>query len=210
MTPAATPVARYSTVAMLLHWIVAALCVWGFALGWIMTDIPGITPAKLRYFSWHKWIGVTVLVLVLVRLLWRAAHPAPAPPAAMHGWERLAAHVGHAALYLLMLAIPVTGYLYSSAAGVQVVYLGLLPLPTLIGPDDTLKVVLKAIHIALNYVLLAAVGVHLLAVIKHELLDRQRIVARMLPFGGRSGRRSGTAFSDDSSHQINPDHRSAD
>nr|WP_255218926.1 cytochrome b [Paraburkholderia kururiensis] len=174
-------------MAMLLHWSVAALIVWGFALGWIMTDIPGITPTKLRYFSWHKWIGVTVLVLALARLVWRATHRPPALPDAMHGWEKLAAHAGHAALYVLMLAVPVSGYLYSSAAGIQVVYLGVLPLPTLIGPDDALKVVLKTVHIALDYALAAVVAAHLLAVVKHELLDRQRIVARMLPFGGRSG-----------------------
>ncbi|MFX1736027.1 cytochrome b [Paraburkholderia sp. A1RI_3L] len=174
-------------MAMLLHWSVAALIVWGFALGWIMTDIPGITPTKLRYFSWHKWIGVTVLVLALARVVWRATHRPPALPDAMHGWEKLAAHAGHAALYVLMFAVPVSGYLYSSAAGIQVVYLGVLPLPTLIGPDDALKVLLKTVHIALDYALAAVVAAHLLAVVKHELLDRQRIVARMLPFGGRGG-----------------------
>ena len=172
---------RYTRVAMALHWIIAALIVWGFSLGWIMTDIPGFTPTKLRYFSWHKWIGVTVLVLALIRLLWRATHPAPALPAVMHTWEKLAAHAGHAALYILMLIIPVTGYLYSSAAGIQVVYLGVLPLPTIIGPDTMLKGILKTIHIALNYVLLFAVAGHLLAVIKHELFDKQRLLARMLP-----------------------------
>ena len=174
---------RYSGVAMLLHWLIAGLIVWGFALGWVMTDIPGITPTKLRYFSWHKWIGVSVLVLVLVRILWRATHAAPALPASTHAWERLAAHAGHAALYLLMLAIPVTGYFYSSAAGIQVVYLGIWPLPTLIGPDIALKVVLRTIHVALNYTLLAVVAVHVLAVVKHHFIDRQNILARMLPFG---------------------------
>lgn len=166
---------------MAFHWIIAALIVWGFSLGWIMTDIPGFTPTKLRYFSWHKWIGVTVLVLALLRLLWRATHPAPALPAGLHSWEKLAAHAGHAALYVLMLAIPVTGYFYSSAAGIQVVYLGLVPLPLLIGPDLALKGVLRATHIALNYALLAAVAAHLLAVIKHELFDNQRLLKRMVP-----------------------------
>jgi cytochrome b561 len=168
---------------MLLHWLIAALIVWGFALGWVMTDIPGITPTKLRYFSWHKWIGVTVLALVLVRVLWRATHAAPALPASTPGWERGAAHAGHALLYVLMLAIPVTGYLYSSAAGIQVVYLGIWPLPTLIGPDDTLKHLLRNVHVTLNYTLLAVVVLHVLAVIKHQFFDRQNILARMLPFG---------------------------
>lgn len=168
---------------MLLHWLIAALIVWGFALGWVMTDIPGITPTKLRYFSWHKWIGVTVLALVLIRILWRATHAAPALPASTRAWERVAAHAGHAALYVLMLAIPVTGYLYSSAAGIQVVYLGRWPLPTLIDPDTALKAVLRTVHVTLNYTLLAVVVLHVLAVVKHQLFDRQNILARMLPFG---------------------------
>jgi cytochrome b561 len=183
MNRSVKPTSRYSGVAMLLHWLIAALIVWGFTLGWIMTDIPGITPTKLRYFSWHKWIGVTVLALVLVRILWRATHTSPALPGSMHGWEKAAAHVGHFALYLLMVAIPVTGYFYSSAAGIQVVYLGIWPLPTLIGPDTALKGVLRIVHISLNYTLLAVVVVHVLAVVKHQLLDRQNVLARMLPFG---------------------------
>ncbi|WP_296659001.1 cytochrome b [Paraburkholderia sp.] len=177
------PARRYSGVAILLHWLIAALIVWGFALGWVMTDIPGITPTKLRYFSWHKWIGVTVLALVLVRILWRATHTAPALPTSTPAWERLAAHAGHGALYVLMLAIPVTGYLYSSAAGIPVVYFGVWPLPTLIGPDNELKEVLRTVHVLLDYALLAVVVLHVLAVVKHQHLDRQNILARMLPFG---------------------------
>ncbi|CAB3779474.1 hypothetical protein LMG28138_00824 [Pararobbsia alpina] len=82
-----------------------------------------------------------------------------------------------------MILIPVTGYLYSSAAGVQVVYLGVLPLPKLIDTNRTLAAVLKPVHIYLNYTLLAAVAGHLLAVVKHQWVDRQRLLARMLPFG---------------------------
>lgn len=174
---------QYTKTAMALHWVVAALMVWAFALGWIMTDIHGITPTKLRYFSWHKWLGVTVLVLALARLLWRATHQPPALPNEMHDWEKMAAHAGHALLYVLMLAIPVSGYFYTSAAGVPVVYLGMLPLPTIIDADPALAAMLKTIHIWLNYGLLAAVAGHLLAVVKHQLIDRQRLLQRMLPFG---------------------------
>lgn len=183
MNVANRPARRYTGTAMLLHWLIAALIVWGFALGWVMTDIPGITPTKLRYFAWHKWIGVTVLALVLVRIVWRITHAAPPLPASMPRWERVAAHAGHAALYVLMVAVPVSGYLFSSAAGIQVVYLGVLPLPVLIAPDPSLKAVLETVHVTLDYVLLAVVIVHLLAVVKHQWFDRQRILARMLPFG---------------------------
>nr|WP_156414103.1 cytochrome b [Bordetella sp. N] len=179
----ASPPLRYTRTAMALHWLVAALLVWAFVLGWIMTDIPGITPTKLRYFSWHKWLGVTVLVLVAVRLIWRATHRPPALPAQMHGWEKIAAHAGHGLLYVLMLAIPVSGYFYTAAAGVPVVYLGLWRLPTIIAADPAVASVLKPVHIWLNYGLMAAVAAHLLAVVKHQLIDRQRLLQRMLPFG---------------------------
>jgi len=158
---------KYTKVAMAFHWIIAALIVWGFSLGWIMTDIPGFTPAKLA----------------VLRLVWRALNRPPALPDGMHGWERRAAHAGHVALYALMFAIPVSGYFYTCAAGVPVVYLGVLPLPVVIAPDRAAAAVLKLIHIGLNYALLAAVAGHLLAVIKHHLIDRMPVLSRMLPFG---------------------------
>ncbi|WP_144151917.1 cytochrome b [Paraburkholderia sp. BCC1885] len=173
---------RYSATAMSLHWLIALLIVSGFYLGWIMTDIPGFTPTKLKYFSWHKWIGVTVFALAVIRLAWRLTHRAPALPPGMAPLQKLAAEVVHVILYVLMFAIPASGYLYSSAAGIQVVYLGLVPLPTLIGPDTALKVVLKTIHIWLNYTLLALVTAHVLAAVKHQLIDRDGLLARMIPF----------------------------
>lgn len=95
---------------------------------------PGFTPTKLRYFSWHKWIGVTVFALAVLRILWRATHAAPPLPRRMPAWQRGAAHLTHLLLYVLMIAIPASGYLYSSAANIPVVYLGLIPLPRLIAP----------------------------------------------------------------------------
>jgi cytochrome b561 len=173
---------HYTHTAVALHWLMAVLIAAGFALGWVMTDIPGFTPAKLKYFSWHKWIGVTVLWLAVIRVLWRATHPAPALPATMRGWERLAAHGGHALLYVLLFAVPVSGYLFSSAAGMPVVYLGVLPLPTVIAPDPYWKAVLLRTHVTLDWILVAAVAGHLLAVLKHELIDKSRILPRMLPW----------------------------
>jgi cytochrome b561 len=180
--PSARPAERYTSTAIGLHWLIALLMVGGFWLGWIMTDIPGFTPTKLKYFSWHKWIGVTVFMLALVRLVWRATHAAPPTPAGMPRWQVGAAHLTHFLLYVLMFAIPVSGYLYSSAANVQVVYLGILPLPTLIAPDKALKVILRSVHIALNYTLLVFVALHVLGALKHHFVDRDGLLARMLPF----------------------------
>jgi cytochrome b561 len=172
---------RYTGPAIALHWLIAVLIIGGFWLGWIMTDIHGFTPTKLRYYSWHKWIGCTVFALAWLRVIWRLTHRAP-PPLPMPASQRIAAEAVHGLLYILMFAIPVSGYLYSSAAGIQVVYLGILPLPTLIDPDTHLRVVLRLVHIYLNYSLLGLFGLHILGVIKHTLIDRDRLLARMLPF----------------------------
>ena len=97
-------------------------------------------------------------------------------------WEDKAANLAHFLLYLLMLVIPASGYLYSSAAGIQVVYLGVLPLPTIIGPDKALKATLRIVHVALNYTLLFFVVMHVLAALKHHFVDRDGLLGRMLPF----------------------------
>jgi cytochrome b561 len=180
-TPASPP-ARYHGAAIALHWLIAALMICGFYIGWIMTDIPGFTPTKLKYFSWHKWLGVTVFALALLRVLWRATHRAPALYTATPSWQKAAAHLVHALLYLLMLAIPLSGYFYSSAAGIQVVYLGIVPLPTIIGPDQALKATLRTLHVRLDYTLLTLVSLHVLAALKHQFVDRDGLLGRMVPF----------------------------
>jgi cytochrome b561 len=182
MTPRSSGSERYNGAAIALHWLIAALIVCGFYIGWIMTDIHGFTPTKLKYFSWHKWIGVTVFALAVIRVLWRATHRAPALDEATPVWQKAAAHFVHGLLYLLMLAIPLSGYFYSSAAGIRVVYLGIVPLPTLIGPDQALKATLRTVHVLLNYTLLALVVMHVAAALKHQFVDRDGLLARMIPF----------------------------
>lgn len=171
----------YTKTAMLLHWLMALLIVSGFALGVTMVNIPGITPAKLRYFSWHKWIGVTVLGLACVRLLWRLTHPAPAYPDTMSLWQQKAAGSLHHLLYVLIFAVPISGYFYTLAAGVPVVYLGIVPLPVLIESNQELKPILKLLHFTLNMTLLACASLHVLAALKHHFIDRDGVLKRMLP-----------------------------
>lgn len=172
---------RYSHTTIFLHWMMAVLIVSAFALGVTMVDIPGLTPTKLKYFSWHKWLGITVLGLACLRLLWRLTHRPPAYPAGMARWQQSAASGLHGLLYVLMFAVPVSGYFYSLAAGVPVVYLGKFPLPVLIGPDPDLKAILKQVHYALNMTLLACFCLHVLAALKHQLIDRDGIFKRILP-----------------------------
>lgn len=174
------PPPRYGLTAILLHWLVALLIGAAFALGVVMVEIPGLTPTKLRYFSWHKWLGVTVLALVALRLLWRWWRGVP-PAANMPVWQQRASTIGHLILYVLMFAVPLSGYFYSLAAGVPVVYFGVWPLPVLMDADPVLKPVLKQLHIALVYVMLVITVVHILAALKHHFIDRDNVLRRMLP-----------------------------
>jgi cytochrome b561 len=172
---------KYTGTAILLHWLMALLIIAAFTLGLVMVDIPGLTPTKLKYFSWHKWLGVTVLALACLRLLWRLRHPAPPYPAGMPRWQISAAHLLHVLLYVLIFAVPLSGYFFSLASGVPVVYLGLFPLPVVIGPHPELKALLKLTHYTLNMTLLACVCLHLLAALKHHFIDRDDILKRILP-----------------------------
>ncbi len=171
---------RYTRTAILLHWLGALLIASNFVLGLSMVDLP-FGAQKFRWYGWHKWTGITVFLVALARLLWRTAYPVP-PPVAMPEWQRTAARVTHALLYVLMLAIPLSGWLYSSATGVSVVYLGLVPLPDLVPKDKALAAVLKAVHVTLNFTLLALVFLHAGAAFKHHFVDRDGVLARMVPF----------------------------
>jgi cytochrome b561 len=170
----------YTRTAIALHWLAGILILCGFALGLWMVDLP-IAPRTLRLYGYHKWIGITVFLLALIRLAWRAASPAPVP-LPMPEWQQRAAAVAHHLLYALMLAIPLSGWLYSSATGVQVVYLGLFPLPDLVPKDKALASVLKALHATLNFTLLALIILHAGAALKHHFVDRDGVLVRMLPF----------------------------
>lgn len=172
---------RYTNTAILIHWLMALLILSAFALGVTMVDIPGITPTKLKYFSWHKWLGVTILGLACIRLLWRLGHPAPAYPVDMPGWQQKAASGLHGLLYLLIFAVPLSGYFYSLAAGVPVVYLGIIPLPVLIDANPELKPILKLVHYSLNMLLLASVAMHVLAALKHHFIEKDGVLQRMMP-----------------------------
>jgi cytochrome b561 len=172
---------RYTRTAIAFHWLIAVLIVGAFIMGLVMTDIPGLTPTKLKYYSWHKWTGVTILALAALRLLWRLAHPAPHYPASMPRRQHGAADGLHGLLYLLMFAVPLSGYFYTLSAGVPVVYLGLFKLPVLIEANPAIKPVLKEVHFWLNMALAGAVALHIAAALKHRLVDRDDIMQRMLP-----------------------------
>lgn len=172
---------RYTNVAIFFHWLMALMIIGAFTMGLVMTEMPGISPTKLKYYSWHKWAGVTILGLAALRLLWRLTHKAPSYPAGMPGWQKTTANVLHGFLYFLMFAVPVSGYFYTLASGYPVVYFGLVELPVLIERNDALKPVLQSVHFWLNMALASSVGLHIAAALKHHLVDRDGLIKRMMP-----------------------------
>ncbi|MGE5320152.1 MAG: cytochrome b [Hyphomicrobiaceae bacterium] len=173
-----TSVMRYSTPAIVLHWLVALLIFAAFPLGLYMADLP-FSPEKLKLFSYHKWIGVSVFMLAVFRVTWRLTHMPPPLPASVAAWQRRASVIVHGLLYLLILVVPISGWLMSSAKGVQTVWFGVLPLPDLIGKDKALGRQLAEVHETLNYTMLALVVVHVSAALQHHFIERQPFLQRM-------------------------------
>lgn len=176
----------YDRVARSLHWLMALLLLLTLAVGMVMTDLP-LSPRRLAIYSYHKWAGVTVLLLLLLRLYWRLTHRPPGLPASMPAWEVTVAHAAHWLLYALMLAVPLSGWLMSSAKGFPVVYFGVLPLPDLVAKDKALGELLQNLHGVLAYALLVLVVLHVAAALKHHFIERDDVLARMLPRARRKG-----------------------
>ncbi len=171
---------RYTAPARLLHWLMAALLIGLLALGFYMSDLP-LSPEKLQLYAWHKWAGVTAFILLAIRLLWRATHRPPALPASMSATAQRMAHLGHLALYALMIAIPLSGWLMSSAKGFQTVYFGVLPIPDLLAKNPELGELLATLHGGLNLLLVLTVLGHAAAALKHHFVDKDDVLRRMLP-----------------------------
>ncbi len=182
--PPLIPTARYGLVAIGLHWLLALGLIGLFGLGVYMSDLP-LSPTRMKLYNWHKWAGVAVLALSLARLLWRLSHRPPPLPAAveraMPGWQKLAHHGTHLALYVLFFAVPLSGWAYSSAAGFPVVFLGLLPLPDFVPVSKALAEVFKLGHATLAFTLAALVLLHVAATLKHQWVDKDGLLQRMLP-----------------------------
>lgn len=169
---------RYSTPAIALHWLMALLIFVAFPLGVYMHELP-LSPDKLKLYSYHKWIGITVLLLAAIRVSWRMTHTPPPLPAGMAAWQRHASSAVHGLLYLLMIAIPVSGWLMSSAKGFQTVWFGVLPLPDLVEKSRELGDLLAGVHKALNFTLLGLVILHVGAALQHHFIERQPFLQRM-------------------------------
>lgn len=186
---------RYSTVAILLHWTILALLVWTVLLAWSAEDLKGM--AKMGPLQLHKPIGITIMLLTLIRLAWRFVQPAPPMGVHLKPWERHLARTVHVLFYVLLLAIPLTGWAMVSASGLITKFpihmFGLFDWPVIQPlydlPDalrharnEQIETVHKLLAKAIIYGL---IPLHILGALKHQFLDRDNELAKMIPFLAR-------------------------
>lgn len=175
---------KHSPAAIGLHWITALAVLGLLGVGLWMVGLP-LGLLKLKVYAWHKWIGIAVLALTLARLLWRWRHPPPMLPGSLRDWERRLAPIAHWTLFALLLAMPLSGWLMSSAAGVGLYWFGYIPIPDLVSRDPDLFGALRTVHKVLSRLLIAVVALHVGAVIHHDVLRRDGVFRRMWPTGGK-------------------------
>ncbi|PTW55760.1 cytochrome b561 [Breoghania corrubedonensis] len=177
----------YGLVSIAFHWAMVALILSLFALGLYMTGLPQTDPGTFALYQLHKSLGFTILALVAVRLLWRLSSPAPQLPSGMAMWERAGAHASHFVLYLLMFAIPLSGWLMVSASpwGIPTVLYGVLPVPhlpvpSLLGAKPAAEATMKSVHEILAWSVIVLATFHAAAAIKHHLVTRDDTLRRMI------------------------------
>jgi cytochrome b561 len=172
---------RYSAVAQAFHWIIAGLIVTQFVLAYSAVDLPlGIH--KLALLARHKSFGMTILMLAILRLIWRLTNRPPELPAGMTPLERILARATHVAFYVLLFAMPVTGWMMSSAKNYSVSWFGFFTWPNLIGKNEQNFELLRTTHHILSYMLFALAVLHILAALKHHFWNKDDVLLRMLPF----------------------------
>ncbi|GAB3465042.1 cytochrome b [Massilia terrae] len=183
MAPIRNTEDRYGSVAILLHWLMAFLMIGLVALGLYMVRLPdvGFDTKKITLILLHKEFGLLVLLLFAVRLAWRITQILPQLVAHLPDWQKVAARFVHLCFYALMFALPVSGWLMSSAAGIPVSFFGLFLLPDFLPHDEYLFQRLIGIHKWFAYGLILLIFVHVGAALRHHFLFKDDTVRKMLP-----------------------------
>ncbi|KPP82495.1 MAG: cytochrome b561 [Oceanicaulis sp. HLUCCA04] len=188
--PASAEKPRYTTVAIVLHWLMALMLVGMILMGWRMEDMREmalsgeLTFAEVQtYYNWHKTIGISLLVLALARLGWRLTHKVPPLPEGMKPWESIAARGTHIAFYVVMIAMPVGGWLTASATNFPsyIANNPALELPHLPVPDNLYET-FGSMHSAGAWAIIALLALHVGAALKHHFVNRDDVLTRMIPF----------------------------
>ena len=175
---------RYTRLAIALHWLIALALLFQMSLGFRLDFIPRGTPDKGYYTNLHKSIGLLLAAAIVLRLGWRLAHPPPPLPATMPRWQAQAAHVSHVLLYVLMLTMPLSGYIASNFSKHGVKFFG-NPLPPW-GPDlPQVYAIFNGVHNIAGFLLVVMIVLHVGAALKHALIDRDGVFSRMWPSRSR-------------------------
>jgi cytochrome b561 len=172
----------WGSVSKALHWLIVLLIINQWVIAQRAEDLTGFQ--KFTTLNWHKWFGITILMLAVIRLAWRLMNPVPDLTAETRPWERILAKVSHFLLYLLIFAMPLSGWMMSSAKAYGVSWFNLFQLPNLVGKDDRLYEFLRDLHHTLFAALLTVAVLHVAGALKHHFIDRNDVLKRMLPFGG--------------------------
>jgi cytochrome b561 len=173
----------WGAVSKALHWLIVILII----MQWVIMQRAEALPMgsdKIFAIVMHKSFGMTVFALAIIRLVWRWANPVPTLDGMAKNWERMLAGLSHLLLYALIFAMPLTGWLMSSARNFPVSWFGLFTFPDLVAPDKALYERMVSLHHALFTALLVVATLHVVGALKHQLIDKNEVLRRMLPFGG--------------------------
>jgi len=169
---------QYGTTAKMFHWLIAGLLLVQYLIGWLMPDVHAGPPGEPMTF--HISFGITILMLFLMRFVWRLTHRV-APENSLPAWQRLASEAMHWALYVLVLATTITGWLFASFRGWSVSFFYLFPLPMLASKSEANLKALDGWHQTMEWTLLVFIGIHVATALVHLFVYRDRIMQRMLP-----------------------------
>ncbi len=190
---------RYTKTAIVLHWLIGLAILAMFGLGWFMSELPKEAPKAAAYdlFNWgiytwqlaepvsprtfyynlHKSVGFTLLVLIAIRVLWRLTHKPPPLLASVKPWEKSLATASHHLLYLLMIAMPVSGLIMTIYSKYGLKWFGISVIKGL--NDNGMRELYESAHGIIGWVFIVVIGLHILGALKHKLIDKDGTLARM-------------------------------
>ncbi len=173
---------HWGSVAKFFHWTVVLLILAQSVLGLVMVELPK-RPSSIPYYSFHKSLGLTIFALAALRLLWRAFDRRPNEVVGMPHWQAIVARCGHALLYALLFAVPLSGWLFDSASSLRPLYwFDLIHVPSLTGgKDDAIKAFAEPAHEWLFWLLALVAAGHAAAALVHHFFNRDETLVRMLP-----------------------------